>query len=215
MSLTSDNQSISSPVKVSEDVWGFQASMDGKSWTSWWIGSGSEPLLIDCPGTDAKTIGCLKSLAENKKPRILLTNREAHGRVEFLYSELGWPIIVQEQEAYLLPGLQNKITFSEELEISSGIRVLWTPGPTPGSCVALVPKPWNVLFCGRLLVPVTVDKLSGLKTEKTFHWPMQVQSLKKLQSWVPLDLLPQLASGVSLGLLGGIRLLDWEAWEKS
>ena len=85
---------------------------------------------------------------------MLLTNREGHGRVRRLQQRLGWPVLVQEQEAYLLPGVDPLETFAEEHRTAAGLRLLWTPGPTPGSCVVHAPAPWNVLFCGRLLVPL-------------------------------------------------------------
>ncbi len=213
MSLTSDKQLNEYPLQVAENVWGFPANPDCRGGISWLLGGVSEPLLIDCPEVNSSTIDFLRERAGDKRGRILLTNREAHGRVKLLQSELNWPVVIQEQEAYLLPGIKEVTTFEEELTISSEITLLWTPGPTPGSCIAYAKAPFNVLFCGRLLIPVAVGELSAVKTRRTFHWLRQKRSLEKLRNWISSDPLPLLASGAALGLLGGARLFGWDAWK--
>ncbi len=144
---------------------------------------------------------------------ILLTNRDSHGMVRDFQSALDWPVVVQEQEAYLLSGLKNLETFKDEHCTKSGLRLLWTPGPSPGSCVVHSPDPWNVLFCGRLLTPINSEKLVSLRTERTFHWSTQRKSLKKLRNWISSKPLPFLASGVNLQDLNPEKLLEWEAWD--
>ena len=119
-------------------------------------------------------------------------------------------MLIQEQEAYLLPALQSLESFQDECKTTSGISLIWTPGPTPGSCVAYAPPPFNVLFCGRLLIPVAVNELAPLRTRKTFHWPTQQKSLEKLQNWISSKPLPELASGVAMAASGCDRLIKWE-----
>ena len=143
---------------------------------------------------------------------IVLSHRQGHGRCRRLQERLGWPVLVQEQEAYLLPGVNPLDTFAEEHQLASGLRLLWTPGPTPGSCVVHAPAPWNVLFCGRLLVPVAVGVLAGLQHRRTFHWLRQQRSLERLRDWVGVDPLLSLASGAGLGALRGERLPAISAW---
>ena len=74
------------------------------------------------------------------------------------------------------------------------------------------PAPWNVLFCGRLLVPVAVGVLAGLQHRRTFHWLRQQRSLERLRDWVGVDPLLSLASGAGLGALRGERLPAISAW---
>jgi glyoxylase-like metal-dependent hydrolase (beta-lactamase superfamily II) len=100
------------------------------------------------------TITTLKALAGTRQPRILLTSREGHGRLRRLQEQLDWPVLVQEQEAYLLPNVERLECFKDEHTTASGLRLLWTPGPTPGSAVVLAPAPVELLFCGRLLTPL-------------------------------------------------------------
>ena len=141
-----------------------------------------------------------------------MTNRDAHHDASILNRKLGWPLIVQEQEAYLLPHVENLVTFSEELILSSGARILWTPGPTPGSCVLHLPPPWNVLFCGRLLIPRKSNSLVAVRTKKTFHWRLYRESLQKLRDWIPLDPRPSLLSGVISNASDPRWIFPWEAW---
>ena len=171
--------------------------------------------MVDCPPVNQSNIEFLKSFSSDHVPLIVLTNREAHGRVSELQEALGWPVLVQEQEAYLLPGLNRLGDFCEEHLTISGLRLLWTPGPTPGSCVVYAPPPWNVLFCGRLLIPLKSNYLMPVRTRSTFHWPRQQKSLEKLRQWLPRDPRPALASGASLGSHGGGKLVEWDAWKSS
>ncbi|CAI8183173.1 MAG: Uncharacterised protein [Prochlorococcus marinus str. MIT 9215] len=199
------------PEQLSDALWVFPPNRDCEGGTSWWLGCQSEPLLIDCPPITSATLETLKQLAAGQSPLILLTSRDGHGRVRALQEALGWPVLVQEQEAYLLPGMKALQSFGEQHITTAGIRLLWTPGPTPGSCVAYAPDPWNVLFCGRLLLPVAFDQLGLLPNRRTFHWPRQQHSMEKLRQWIPPEARPALASGGSLSLLRGQGLMAWDA----
>lgn len=202
------------PQRLREGLWVFPPNRDCNGGTAWWLGSEPEPVLIDCPPLTKATIGALEQLSLGRQARILLTSREGHGRVRALQDALGWPVLVQEQEAYLLPGLTSLDSFAEEHTTVAGMRLLWTSGPTPGSCVVFAPHPWNVLFCGRLLIPVAFRQLAPLKDRRTFHWPRQLKSLEKLRQWIPSDVRPVLASGAALGLLRGQKIAPWEAWQE-
>ncbi len=207
---------FSSSIKEVRDwLWMIPSQKGSLGTVSWWLDCGSEPVLIDCPEISVDLINDLKKLSEGSLPRIVLTNRNSHGNVSLLNKELGWPVLIQEQESYLLPEIRPLESFSEEAKMSSGLRVLWTPGPTPGSCVVYAPPPWNVLFCGRLLIPVAKDQISSVRTRMTFHWTMQKNSLKKLRQWIPSDPLLMLASGQGLHSVGRENLVPWKAWDSS
>ena len=171
--------------------------------------------MIDCPPVNKEIISILKTLSSGRSSLIILTSREAHGRVTELQEELGWPALVQEQEGYLLPRLNKLLTFSEEYLTAAGLRLLWTPGPTPGSSVVYAPAPRNVVFCGCLLIPIKLNRMAALRTRSTFHWTRQQNSLRKLRKWLPRDLRPSLASGAGTESFGGGRLHEWEAWKES
>ena len=202
------------PLQIRSDLWLFPPNRDCRGGSSWWLDADPEPVLIDCPPLTDATLDALRAMARGRCARILLTSREGHGRLRRLQGHLPWPVLVQEQEAYLLPGVQQLETFSEETSTVSGLRLLWTPGPTPGHAVVHAPGPVNVLFCGRLLVPVAKDQLAPIQHRRTFHWPRQQRSLQRLRLWLPSEARPALASGAALGALNGGHLAPFSSWNQ-
>ncbi|MEC8441446.1 MAG: MBL fold metallo-hydrolase [Cyanobacteriota bacterium] len=214
MTMTTALESGRPPQQLREDLWLFPPNRDCQGGSSWWLEADPEPALIDCPPLTDATLSALHRLAGSRTPRILLTSREGHGRLRRLQERLGWPVLVQEQEAYLLPNVSALQTFAADLVTVSGLRLLWTPGPTPGSCVVHAPAA-DLLFCGRLLTPLAPGRLGPLRHGRTFHWPRQLESLQRLRDWIPSDSRPLLASGAGLGALRGERLVPFSGWETS
>ena len=155
-------------LKIRKGLWTFFSKNKSSEIAAWWLGSNPEPVLIDCPSFSKEIVDEVIKLSQGKTGRILLTNRDSHGMVRDFQSALDWPVVVQEQEAYLLPELEHLETFAEEHVTISGIKLLWTPGPTPGSSIVYAPAPLNVVFCGRLLFSNKLNLANpvGLKTEK-------------------------------------------------
>ncbi len=211
MSRFSSDDLSSALKKVREGIWVFPPQKDPKGVVSWWLDSHPVPVLIDCPEVTPEIINDLKKISSGSSPEILLTSRNGHGNISLLNKELGWPVLIQEQEAYLLPDTENLKIFSDEFTTNSGLRVLWTPGPTPGSCVGYASSPWNVVFCGRLLIPVAKKQMSSVRTRMTFHWTMQQNSIKKLHKWLPSDPSLLLASGEGYHRLSRGDLLSWKS----
>jgi glyoxylase-like metal-dependent hydrolase (beta-lactamase superfamily II) len=134
----------------------------------------------------------------------VLTSREGHGRCRRIQEATGWRVLVQEQEAYLLPTLRRLEVFAAEHHLAAGIRLLWTPGPTPGACVVHAVGPWgDLLFCGRLLLAVGPGALAPLRTSRSFHWPRQLASIERLKTWLPAGSPAEIACGGGLGALRG------------
>ena len=199
------------PQAVRQGLWLFAPNRDSQGGSSWWLTwslpDGGVGLLIDCP---ALTEANLSFLRERGPGWIVLTGRDGHGRCRRLQEALGWPVWVQEQEAYLLPGLQQLHTFGAELELAPGLRLLWTPGPTPGSSVLLAEPAAAaeaVLFCGRLLSPLGPSQVGPLRTSRSFHWRRWLLSLERLRAWLPPTVPAWLASGAGLGALRGEKLV--------
>ncbi|KGG16238.1 MULTISPECIES: hypothetical protein [unclassified Prochlorococcus] len=199
--------------KVRDWLWMFPSKKNPKRASSWWLNCKPEPVLIDCPEYNSEVINDLKELAGKSNPKILLTSRDGHNDVSKVNKSLGWSVVVQEQESYLLPGIKNLESFANELITLSGLKLLWTPGPSPGSCVVYAPSPWNVLFCGRLLIPVSRDRMKNLRAKNTFHWSMQQESLIKLRKWPPVKSCPSLVFGGIEGLFDTHLIMPWEAWD--
>ena len=192
------------PKPVHEGLWLFAPSRDSQGGSAWWLEQQSGGgVLIDCPAFNEANLAFLQSQPSG---RIVLTGREGHGRLRRFQEALGWPVHVQEQEAYLLPGAQHLISFAAEADLAPGLRLLWTPGPTPGAAVLLaegLPALESILFCGRLLSPVAPGQAAPLRTRRSFHWARWLRSIERLRGWLPADQPHWLASGAGLGALRG------------
>ncbi|MEB3239644.1 MAG: MBL fold metallo-hydrolase [Cyanobacteriota bacterium] len=162
-------------------------------------------VLVDVPEL---TPPHLERLRAEPRGVVVLTHRRNHGGCRQLQRLLGWPVVVQEQEAYLLPQVEPRQSFAAELELEPGLRLLWTPGPTPGSCVLH----WHqgahdVLFCGRLLLPAGPGEVRARPGPGTFHWPRQRRSLGRLLAWLPPGSPAEIACGAGLGALDAVPLV--------
>jgi hypothetical protein len=202
------------PQAVLPELWLFAPSRDSQGGSSWWLELADQDLLIDVPALTAANLAFLRQRAARRgstaaPPSIVLTGRHGHGRCLSLQRQLGWPVLVQEQEAYLLPELQALHSFGEHHALGGEVRLLWTPGPSPGACVLHARSASGVdgLFCGRLLVPLAPGRLAPLRTRLTFHWPRQLRSLARLRQWLPAGSPAWIATAAALGALRGERLV--------
>lgn len=208
------------PRVVLPGLWLFPPSRDSQGGSSWLWECEAFDLLIDCPALTQATLEFLMQRAGARQGGgapgtppgwIVLTSRVGHGRCLRLQRLLGWPLLVQEQEAYLLPGADPLVPFAEEHQLAEGLRLLWTPGPSPGACVlhgrGAAVGGEDGLFCGRLLAPVAPGRLAPLRSRRTFHWPRQLASLERLRGWLPADSPQWIASGAGLGALRGEKLV--------
>jgi len=197
------------PQPVLEGLWVFAPSRDSQGGTAWWFRppGASSGLLIDCPGYTEANLAFLQGQGEG---RLVLTSREGHGRSRRFQEALDWPVLVQEQEAYLLPGVQRIESFGEEHHLAVGQSLLWTPGPTPGASVLLVEDAaaGDLLFCGRLLSPIAPGQAAPLRSSRSFHWGRWRRSLERLRAWLPAQSPRWIASGAGLGALRGEKLID-------
>ncbi len=207
------------PLRVGPGLWLFAPSRESQGGSAWLLEAAGADLLIDCP---AFTRANLRFLADRPRHRtgesqearawILLTGRDGHGRCRRLQQALGWPVLVQEQEAYLLPGVTPLHSFASEHRLGADVRMLWTPGPSPGACVVHVSPVGGAgqdgLFCGRLLVPVAPARVSPLRQRGTFHWGRQLRSVERLRQWLPAGSPDWIASGAGLGALRGPKLVE-------
>jgi glyoxylase-like metal-dependent hydrolase (beta-lactamase superfamily II) len=190
----------------------FAPNRDNQGGSAWFLEHSDGDLLIDVP---ALTEANLAFLQHRPRPgQIVLTGRDGHGRCRALQEALDWPVLVQEQEAFLLPGVKALETFGLEQALAPGLRLLWTPGPSPGACVlhafgadAGAADDGGDLFCGRLLVPVAPGRLEPRRSRRTFHWPRQIASLRGLRAWLPAGTPGWIASGAGLGALRGESLV--------
>ena len=198
------------PRQVAGGLWLFAPNRRTQGGSSWWL-QGDAPrgrphLLVDAPAFNSANLEFLR--AHSGDTVLVLTSREGHGETRRWQQQLGLQVLVQEQEAYLLPGVERLESFAESHALAEGAQLLWTPGPTPGSCVLHVRGPaHDGLFCGRLLVPIGPAALAPLRTARTFHWQRQQTSLRRLCSWLPEGSPSWIATAAALGALRGEALV--------
>ena len=85
---------------------------------------GRPDLLVDAPALTLANLAFLQqrsALVGVDGGLIVLTSRQGHGQIGRLQEACGWPVVVQEQEAYLLPGLQRLHRFAQEHELAAGV----------------------------------------------------------------------------------------------
>jgi glyoxylase-like metal-dependent hydrolase (beta-lactamase superfamily II) len=164
---------------------------------------GEQPsLLIDSPAYSQENLDFLE--AQGGVALMFITHRGAIGETKKFHQHFGCTVVLQEQEAYLvdIPRLQ---TFEKSWSLGS-YEALWTPGHSPGSSCLRWSAPGGVVFSGRHLLPDARGYPAPLKTQKTFHWPRQIQQVQAL-----LDQWPDfyyLCPGAGTGLLRGKGLVE-------
>ena len=173
--------------------------------SSYLILENSGNILVDCPAWDAEN---QQFLQEQGGVRwLFLTHRGAIGRVKEIQAALNCAVLIQEQEAYLLPGL-TVTSFQFEFTLSPSSQAIWTPGHTPGSACLYYREQGGVLFTGRHLLPNQHGEAVPLRIAKTFHWRRQLQSIQKLRDRFSPETLQHICPGANTGFLRGKRSVD-------
>ncbi len=195
------------PRQVRPGLWLFPPNPDTWGGSSWLLETSAGDVLIDCPPDSPESLRFLAERARHTRGWIVLLGREGHGHCRRVQEPLGWPVLVQEQEAYLLPGVAELVAFGTEHRLLEGLDLLWTPGPSPGAAVLHarggVAGPLDGLFCGRLLVPMAPGQLAPLPSPRGFHLPRQQRSVVALCHWLPPGSPQWIATGAGLGALRG------------
>ncbi|MBD6616084.1 MBL fold metallo-hydrolase [Komarekiella sp. 'clone 1'] len=187
-----------------ESIFAFPPNRDTLGGTSYFIVRNEGNILIDCPALEQINQDFLRSHGGVRW--LFLTHRGAIGKTAEIQQTFESEILIQEQEAYLLPGL-TVTTFSQEFTIDSTIQVIWTPGHTPGSSCLYYSNLGGVLFSGRHLVPNQQGEPVPLRSAKTFHWPRQIKSLQLLLERFTLETLQYICPGANTGFLRGKRVI--------
>ncbi len=166
-------------------------------------------ILIDCPAwTDAN----LDFISQQGGVRwLVLTHRGGSSRVHDWQTRFECDVVLQEQEAYLLPQVKTQ-TFHYDLPLTPEHRLLWTPGHSPGSA-CLYSADGGILFSGRHILPTRQGGAAPLRVSKTFHWPRQLQHIRRLLDEFTPQTLRYICPGANTGFLRGKRFVD-SAYEK-
>lgn len=157
-------------------------------------------ILVDCPAWNGTNQHFLQQ--QGGVQWLVLTHRGGIGQARELQQTFNCQILIQEQEAYLLPGLRVT-SFSQTFTLTARSRALWTPGHSPGSSCLYFNEFGGVLFTGRHILPNPQRQLVPIKTAKTFHWPRQIKSVQKLLAEFSPETLEVICPGANIGFLRG------------
>ncbi len=161
-------------------------------------------ILVDCPAWDSTNQHFLQE--QGGVQWLVLTHRGGIGQAREIQQAFNCQILIQEQEAYLLPGL-TVTSFQQAFTLTSHSRMLWTPGHSPGSACLYFSDFGGVLFTGRHLLPNPQGQLMPIKTAKTFHWPRQLKSIQMLLAEFTPETLVVICPGANIGFLRGQHLI--------
>ncbi|MBD2359887.1 MBL fold metallo-hydrolase [Anabaena sp. UHCC 0399] len=201
----SPSSTTKSPRVILENIFAFPPNRDTLGGTSYFIVRNEGNILIDCPSLDQINQDFLRSHGGIKY--LFLTHRGAMGKTSEIQQNFACEVLIQEQEAYLLPGL-TVTTFTQELTLDATTKLIWTPGHSPGSSCLHYNNMGGVLFSGRHLVPNLQGEPVPLRTAKTFHWPRQIKSLQALLELFTPETLQYICPGANTGFLRGKRVID-------
>lgn len=190
----------------------FPPNRDTLGGTSYLIVRNEGNILIDCPAVNQINQDFWECLGQNQLQDssvrwFFITHRGAIGKAAEIQQALDCEILIQEQEAYLLPGL-TVTTFGQELVLDATIQIIWTPGHSPGSSCLYYREFGGVLFSGRHLLPNPQGELVPLRTAKTFHWPRQLKSVQALRDRFTPETLKYICPGANIGFLRGKHIID-------
>lgn len=189
---------------ATQAVYAFPPNRDTLGGTAYFIVENSAPesanILIDCPAWDETYQTFLQQ--HGGVQWLFLTHRDSIGKARNFQQAFGCNILIQEQEAYLLPGLAVT-TFHYTFALTPQTRAIWTPGHSPGSSCLYHDGFGGVLFTGRHLLPTPQGALMPIRTAKTFHWQRQLNSVQKLIDEFTPETLHIICPGANLGFLRG------------
>ncbi len=190
-------------VPSADSIFAFPPNRDTLGGTAYLIVEPEGNVLVDCPAWDETNQQFLQKMGVRW---LVITHRGGLGKVRQIQQGLGCEVIIQEQEAYLLPNLKVS-PFRQECTIASHHRLIWTAGHSPGaSC--LYRQPGGILFTGRHLLPDRTAYPVPLRTAKTFHWPRQIRNVQTLLDQFTPETLRFICPGASLGFLRGKQTID-------
>lgn len=193
------------PRRLFETIFAFAPNRDTQGGTAYFILDPTTPeepahILVDAPPWDQTTQDFLT--AQGGVRWLFISHRGGLGQAAKIQKTFGCEVVIQEQEAYLLP--QTPTTrFRHSVQLSPLTEALWTPGHSPGSACLYHQAYGGVLFTGRHLLPDQQGQPRPLRLAKTFHWPRQLAQVEALKSRFSEATLAHLCPGANLGFLRG------------
>ena len=204
------NKAIKPPREILAGIYIFPPNRETLGGSSYFILQKNGNILVDCPGWSDSHKSSFKSFFQQQGGVrwLFLTHRDGMSQVRQLQSELNCEVVVQEQEAYLLPDVSVN-SFTKEIQLGDAIAI-WTCGYSPGSSCLYVPFHGGILFSGRHLLVDANGQLSPLPSRKTFHWRRQLRNVEQLKQRFSPDNLSYICPGANVGFLRGKGVVEAE-----
>ena len=200
-----------SPRSVTPGIFAFAPNRDTLGATSYLIVNKSGNILLDCPAWNEVNQEFIQS--QGKLSSLVISHRGGIGKnVLAMQQVLDCPVIIQEQEAYLLPEVEVT-SFADSRSLDDNFELIWTPGHSPGSSCLYGRQQGGILFSGRHLLPKSKTEIAPLRTAKTFHWWRQLNSIAKLRDRFNSETLQYIFPGANTGYLRGRGYIE-NAYEK-
>lgn len=194
------------PCQLLEGLFAFPSNRDTLGGTTYFILENTGNILVDCPNWNQQIKDFLQQYGGVRY--LFITHRGGMSKsVKSLQNTLKCTVVLQEQEAYLLP--EVAVTpFEKETFLSPDLKAIWTPGHSPGSSCLY----WNfhggILFTGRHLLYNSSGNLTPLRLPKTFHWLRQLKSVEMLRNYFSPSSLNYICPGANMVFLRDKRLID-------
>jgi glyoxylase-like metal-dependent hydrolase (beta-lactamase superfamily II) len=185
---------------TSPQLFAFSPNREILGGTAYFVQTTEGNLLIDCPAWTEETIAWLTEKGGVRW--LVLTHRGGMAKVREIQRLMNCEIVIQEQEAYLLPNL-TVTTFHHSHLLTPEIEVLWTSGHSPGMSCIYIKKQGGILFTGRHLLPDRNGNPAPLRISKTFHWKRQLKNVQTLRDRFTAETLAWICPGASTGYLRG------------
>jgi glyoxylase-like metal-dependent hydrolase (beta-lactamase superfamily II) len=193
------------PTEILPGIFAFPPNRDTLGGTGYLIVTPAGNIAIDSPAwndTNQQFIADRGGLIQ-----LAITHRGGIGKATTIATHFGCEVIIQEQEAYLLPELKVT-TFQHKFNINDTMHLIWTPGHSPGAACFYYCSAGGVLFTGRHLLPNQFGEPVPLRTSKTFHWKRQLQSVDRIWQEFPTQRpLAHICPGANIGLLKGKKTI--------
>lgn len=193
------------PRAVLDAIFAFPPNRETLGATAYFIVKNDANILLDCPAWDEENRQFLQ--AQGGVRWLFITHRGGISNVKEIQQTFGCQVLIQEQEAYLLPGVEVT-PFQQEFTLTPQCQAIWTPGHSPGSSCLYDSDVGGVLFSGRHLLPNQQGEPMPLRTSKTFHWPRQINSVRLLRDRFTSETLQYICPGANTGFLRGKRVIE-------
>lgn len=204
--MNAKNTKASKPPRFLLDrLFAFPPNREILGGTAYLIVEKSGNILVDCPLVDDHSVRFLEEQGGIRW--LFLTHRGGISyALKTLHKHFACEIVIQEQEAYLLPDLRVT-SFEQEINLGEKATGIWTTGYSPGSACLYWGEHQGVLFTGRHLLPNSQGTVAPLRLQKTFHWFRQLQSVSQLRDRFSPETLNYICPGANTGFLRGKGLI--------